>query len=99
MQRRGFLSAILMAASAPAIVKAGSIMTINPRQGLVVLPMEIGRIDGFRIIAGDRVVYQDTGVEAVRPHTFEFVSMMKMSDTQWIIMPDTPVLRLASEEP
>lgn len=31
MQRRGFLSAMLAAAAAPAFVRAGSLMRVNPR--------------------------------------------------------------------
>jgi hypothetical protein len=38
--RRGLLAGILAACAAPAIVKASSIMTINPRQGLWVPPLK-----------------------------------------------------------
>lgn len=55
MDRRGFLRGILAAAAAPAIVRAGSLMRINPT--LVPPPplaplftCEIGEISGFRFI-------------------------------------------------
>lgn len=42
---------MLAACAAPAVVRAGSLMRINP--AIVVPTMEIGRIDGFRIITQD----------------------------------------------
>lgn len=51
MDRRGFLGAMLAACAAPAVVRAGSLMRINP--AIVVPTMEIGRVDGFRIILSD----------------------------------------------
>ena len=53
MNRRNFLGAMLAACAAPAVVRAGSLMRINP---VIILPkMEIGRIEGFRIITQDHL--------------------------------------------
>lgn len=56
VSRRGFLTGMLALGAAPAIVRAASLMPVVTPAGLIVpsgdvlLPMEIGRIDGFRFI-------------------------------------------------
>lgn len=50
--RRNMLMGIFAAASAPAVVRASSMMKIwvPPEPKLILFPMEIGRIEGFRFI-------------------------------------------------
>ena len=51
-RRNLMLAGIFAAASAPAIVRASSLMKIwvPPKPKLILYPMEIGRIEGFRFI-------------------------------------------------
>jgi len=52
VSRRGFLTGMLALGAAPAIVRAESLMRLwVPPQTL--MPMEIGRYEGFRFITSD----------------------------------------------
>jgi len=71
LNRRGFLAGMLAACAAPAIVKAGSLMRINPaivapeptivdRFGEALRLGEIGHLEGFNFVASPfQGVYQD----------------------------------------
>ena len=54
MNRRNFLGAMLAACAAPAVVRAGSLMRINP--AIVLPPMEIGRIESFRFVISEEIL-------------------------------------------
>ena len=58
MNRRGFLGAILAAGAAPWVAKAGVLMPVRPT---ILMPMEIGRVDGIRIIFANRLWVADGG--------------------------------------
>lgn len=61
MNRRNFLGAMLAACAAPAIVRAGSLMRINP--AIVTPTMEIGSIERFRFVVSDPVIIQQYGTD------------------------------------
>lgn len=64
ISRRSFLGAILGAAAAPAIVRADSLMRVVAPKTTILVPGELGRIEGVRFVASSYIDFTSKALRA-----------------------------------